>query len=120
MTKVLFDRQSNGRTKLMPAVSPKKTVEGFIGGFALTLVASIIISYYDDTINMTHWLMIGALTSLASTIGDLIESAFKRARGVKDSGNLLPGHGGILDRFDGFLVAVPAIVIYLNWLFELT
>ncbi|MFZ1331623.1 MAG: phosphatidate cytidylyltransferase [Flavobacteriales bacterium] len=109
-----------GRTKLMPTVSPKKTVEGFLGGFAFTLVAAYIVSYYDDTISMTHWLIVGAITSLTSTVGDLIESAFKRARGVKDAGNLLPGHGGILDRFDGFLVAVPAVVIYLNWIFEVT
>lgn len=106
-----------GRTKLMPTISPKKTVEGFIGGFVFTLVAAFIISNSDDTVNVTHWLIIGALTSIASTIGDLLESAFKRARGVKDAGNILPGHGGILDRFDGFLIAVPAVVLYLEWVF---
>ncbi|MBK7297957.1 MAG: phosphatidate cytidylyltransferase [Flavobacteriales bacterium] len=109
-----------GRTKLMPTVSPKKTVEGFLGGFVLTMVASYIISYYDDTISMTHWLMVGALTSLTSTVGRSDRIRLQTCTWVKDAGNLLPGHGGILDRFDGFLVAVPAVVIYLNWIFEVT
>ena len=69
---------------------------------------------WHDFLSKQEWLIVGGLIALTATLGDLLESAFKRARGVKDSGRILPGHGGILDRFDGFLLAVPAVVLYLQ------
>ncbi|MBX2972478.1 MAG: phosphatidate cytidylyltransferase [Flavobacteriales bacterium] len=103
-----------GRTKLLPAVSPKKTVEGLVGGIALTLGMAWLYGRYNPELRVHEWLAVGGIIALTSTLGDLLESAFKRARGVKDSGTLLPGHGGILDRFDGFLLAVPAVMLYLH------
>lgn len=99
-----------GRTKLLPKVSPKKTVEGFIGGVLLSIGVSVLLSLEWQELSMGHWIFCAIVVSFASTLGDLLESAFKRAAGVKDSGDLLPGHGGILDRFDGFLLAAPAML----------
>ncbi len=103
-----------GRTKLLPAVSPKKTVEGLMGGIALTLLVAWGIAQYQTFLSKGEWLTAGAIIALTSTLGDLLESAFKRARGVKDSGTVLPGHGGILDRFDGFFLAVPCLLLYFH------
>lgn len=103
-----------GRTKLLPSVSPKKTVEGLLGGIALTLLVAWLFARYNDALSRQEWLTVGLIVSVTATLGDLMESAFKRARGVKDSGKVLPGHGGILDRFDGFLLAVPAVLLYLH------
>ncbi|MCB0767468.1 MAG: phosphatidate cytidylyltransferase [Flavobacteriales bacterium] len=103
-----------GRTPLLPAVSPKKTIEGLLGGIALTLGVAWMLGNWHDFLSKQEWLIVGGLIALTATLGDLLESAFKRARGVKDSGRILPGHGGILDRFDGFLLAVPAVVLYLQ------
>jgi phosphatidate cytidylyltransferase len=99
-----------GRTKLLPLVSPKKTVEGLIGGVLLTVGVSILLSMQRPELSMVHWAVCAVVVAFTSTLGDLLESAFKRAAGVKDSGDLLPGHGGILDRFDGFLLAAPAML----------
>lgn len=103
-----------GRSALLPAVSPKKTVEGLIGGILLTIVVAWALASVHDFLDLTEWLVVGAIVAVTATLGDLLESAFKRARGVKDSGRILPGHGGILDRFDGFLLAVPAVSLYLQ------
>jgi phosphatidate cytidylyltransferase len=104
-----------GRTKLLPAVSPNKTMEGFLGGVLLTLGVAYLLSRFHDFLPVQRWILLGAVVSATSTLGDLLESAFKRASGVKDSGTILPGHGGVLDRFDGFLLAAPSLAIYL-WL----
>lgn len=106
--------RSIGRTKLLPAVSPKKTVEGLLGGVALTLGMAGIIAQYQDFLTLAEWLSVAGIIAATSTLGDLLESAFKRANGVKDSGTILPGHGGILDRFDGFFLAVPSVLLYLH------
>lgn len=103
-----------GRRPLLSAVSPKKTVEGFLGGIALSLGVAWLLSRWHTFMTTEQWLSFALIISLTGTLGDLVESAFKRARGVKDSGDLLPGHGGILDRFDGFLLAIPAVVLYLQ------
>jgi phosphatidate cytidylyltransferase len=103
-----------GRTKLLPSVSPKKTVEGFAGGVMLTLGVAYLLSTWQPFLSMEEWITYGGIIAITSTLGDLLESAFKRARGVKDSGDVLPGHGGILDRFDGFLLAIPAVLLYLT------
>lgn len=103
-----------GRTKLMPQVSPKKTVEGLVGGVALAMVAGAVLAQAWPELGRGQWIACGAVVGVASTIGDLLESAFKREAGVKDSGSLLPGHGGILDRFDGFLLALPAMLVFVK------
>ncbi len=106
--------KSIGKTKLIPKVSPKKTVEGTVGGFIFTVVAALLIYYYSNTFHWIDWLSIGFLISVFGTLGDLLESLFKRSAGVKDSSNLLPGHGGILDRFDSALIAAPVVFAYLK------
>jgi phosphatidate cytidylyltransferase len=102
-----------GQTKLFERHSPKKTWEGFIGGVLITAGAAFIISNYYKDITATHWIVMGVLISCFGTIGDLIESMFKRSINIKDSGGILPGHGGLLDRFDGLFIAAPIVYAYL-------
>ena len=112
-----------GRHKLFPRVSPGKTWEGSIGGAVIVLIIAAVISYFagSDTslstlnaqLSMLKWLGLGLVVVFFGTWGDLVESLFKRTLGIKDSGNILPGHGGMLDRFDSSLMAIPAAVIYL-------
>ncbi|MBQ7735177.1 MAG: phosphatidate cytidylyltransferase [Bacteroidales bacterium] len=105
-----------GRHKLCERISPKKTVEGFVIAFVLTVVASVAFGYIgyfaDVQWNILQWVGFAVVVVLFGTLGDLAESMIKRACGVKDSGNILPGHGGVLDRFDSVLMAVPAGVLY--------
>lgn len=103
-----------GKHKLFPSVSPKKTWEGFAGGVILTLVASSVFSTLLIEISLTNWLIIGVLISLGATIGDLVESMLKRSKSIKDTGTLLPGHGGILDRIDSLVFVIPIVAAYLN------
>lgn len=102
-----------GRTKLAPSISPGKTVEGFFGGVALAFAAAWLLSDFTALLDRTDWLVMAGVVAVFSNSGDLVESALKRRCGVKDSGTILPGHGGILDRFDGVLLSVPVIVAYL-------
>ena len=102
-----------GKTKLFERHSPKKTVEGFIGGVLISLLAGYILSIFYTELAWKNWLAIAILISCFGTLGDLIESMFKRSINVKDSGALLPGHGGVLDRFDGLLIAAPIVYSYL-------
>ena len=105
-----------GKHKLYHSVSPGKTWEGAIGGFLCGLLSVIIFSYlftgYRD--NLYVWILAASL-SILSQVGDLAESMLKRNYGVKDSGRILPGHGGILDRIDGLLFAIPLLYIFLTW-----
>lgn len=104
-----------GRTPMLKRLSPNKTIEGLLGGILLTGVAAYFMFIYMDTPVDTWYKMAGLaiVTSIFSTLGDLFESGLKRSAGVKDSGNILPGHGGILDRIDSFLFVVPAAAVYL-------
>ncbi|WP_214073439.1 phosphatidate cytidylyltransferase [Mucilaginibacter sp. dw_454] len=102
-----------GRTKLFERHSPKKTWEGLMGGIIITAIAAYIISIYFTELALDQWIWIGVLISCFGTTGDLIESMFKRSIDVKDSGGILPGHGGLLDRFDGLLIAAPVVYAYL-------
>ena len=106
-----------GKHKLFPRVSPGKSWEGSIGGAILVVVAAAIIGYLtaDDanSISIPIWIGLGLVVVVFGTLGDLVESLFKRTLGIKDSGNILPGHGGMLDRFDSSLMAIPASVIYI-------
>jgi len=103
-----------GRTKLYEKVSPKKTWEGTIGGTILSMLSAYFLSTIFFSINLSNWLVIGLLISIFATLGDLTESMFKRQANVKDSGNIMPGHGGVLDRFDGLLLAAPVIYFYIT------
>ena len=105
-----------GRNKLFERISPKKTWEGFIGGVIFAVLAAIIISMFYSEINRTEWIIFAVLVAVFGTLGDLIESMIKRRLSIKDSSNLLPGHGGLLDRFDSTLLAVPVIFFYLKLL----
>ena len=104
-----------GRHKLFPRISPAKSWEGCIGGAVFVLAAAWAISYWLDGVMLTtiEWLGLGLVVVVFGTWGDLVESLFKRTLGIKDSGNILPGHGGMLDRFDSALLAIPAAVVYL-------
>lgn len=108
-----------GKHKLFPRISPAKSWEGSIGGGILVLLVAALIGYLetqsDAPINLSipQWLGLGLVVVVFGTWGDLVESLFKRTIGIKDSGNILPGHGGMLDRFDSSLMAIPASVVYL-------
>ncbi len=96
-----------GKTKLFERISPKKTWEGTVGGMILTLGIALVIGYLDDERGMLFWLPATLIIVPGAIFGDLLESLFKRSLNIKDSGNILPGHGGILDRFDAALFTIP-------------
>lgn len=102
-----------GRHRLFERISPKKSWEGSIGGGVLALVAAYVLSLYYPTLGAFEWMGMAAVVVVTGTWGDLIESCMKREMGIKDSGNILPGHGGILDRFDSAILAIPSVVVYL-------
>ena len=113
-----------GKHKLFPRVSPGKSWEGSIGGAILVVAAAAAIAWFDNVevadkdmppalLSMTVWIGLGLVVVVFGTWGDLVESLFKRTLGIKDSGNILPGHGGMLDRFDSSLLAIPMAVVYL-------
>ncbi|MFK7833869.1 MAG: phosphatidate cytidylyltransferase [Winogradskyella sp.] len=103
-----------GKQKLFPSISPKKTVEGFLGGLFFACVSSYFIATYTETLGFTQWLILAIIVSVMGTFGDLIESKFKRQAGVKDSGSIMPGHGGLLDRLDSIIFAAPFIYLFLR------
>lgn len=109
---------SIGKHRLFERISPKKSWEGAIGGILTAIAASWFISGYIPEIKLIHWIAISILTVVSSTFGDLTESMFKRYFGIKDSGNILPGHGGVLDRFDSLFFAAPVIVVYMKLFIE--
>lgn len=102
-----------GRRKLFERISPKKSWEGSIGGGVLALVAAYILSIYHPMLGTWEWMGMAIVVVVTGTWGDLIESCMKREMGIKDSGNILPGHGGILDRFDSAMLAIPSVAVYL-------
>ncbi len=104
---------SIGKHRLYERISPKKSWEGFIGGIICTQGIAYLFSLYVTELSLVHWLVLAFIVSVTGTLGDLVESMFKRSLGVKDSGNILPGHGGILDRFDAVLISSPFVVTYL-------
>lgn len=103
-----------GKRKLAKEISPNKTIEGFFGGMISCFIMSYIIAQYNTDLSLTQWIVIAGLVSIFGVMGDLIESMFKRQAGIKDSSNLIPGHGGFLDRFDSVIFAAPFIFIYLQ------
>lgn len=105
-----------GRHKMFPRLSPKKSWEGFVGGLVCCLGAGAAFHYIiNDTYSLMRWIGFGAMVCVFSTWGDLFESLLKRSHGIKDSGNIIPGHGGILDRIDSLLFVAVAAFIYLSF-----
>lgn len=118
-TGAYFTGRAFGRHKLAPMVSPGKTLEGVLGGLAVALGLTLVVSYRVldlDLGDRTKWLIIAGVAVLFSVLGDLTESRIKRAAGVKDSGTIFPGHGGVLDRIDAFLAAAPVFTLGWIWL----
>jgi len=106
--------KSFGRHKLLERISPKKTIEGFIGGLVGSLVAGTLMCKYTELFDLKIWIVLALIASIFGTIGDLIQSKFKRQAGVKDSGVLMPGHGGLYDRLDSMVYASPFIFAFLE------
>lgn len=107
-----------GKHKLLPAVSPKKTWEGFFGGALLAIVIAWVAGYYFEEYHNISYVFYAIIIIIFATVGDLVESLLKRNFNVKDSGSILPGHGGMLDRFDGVLLSAPAIYLYIKLILE--
>lgn len=106
-----------GRTPFAPAISPKKTIEGTVGGMILAVATAGIYGHLwgYQYLALQHWIALALIAAVFGTIGDLIESKLKRMAGVKDSGNIMPGHGGFMDRFDSLLLAAPFAWIYVQF-----
>lgn len=100
-----------GKTKLMPTISPKKTVEGSLGGLVGSMIAAVIASFFLPHVNLLALLPLALVVGVFAQIGDLFESLLKRVANLKDSGSLMPGHGGVLDRIDGVLFATPLMLL---------
>lgn len=114
-TGAYFAGRIAGKTPLFPRVSPKKTREGVIGGMILSVIGACVVKVVGGvTMSMTEVIVLAAVLDLAGVVGDLAESMLKRASGVKDSGKIMPGHGGILDRIDSLLFTAPLLLAYLQ------
>ena len=105
-----------GRTKLFERHSPKKTWEGFIGGLLISAAGGFILSQFYKELTWLQWVTIAVIIGCFGTLGDLVESILKRSINVKDSGGILPGHGGLLDRFDGLFLSAPIVYVYLYFI----
>jgi phosphatidate cytidylyltransferase len=110
-TAAYFVGRSIGKYKLAPHLSPKKTWEGTVASFLGSLIVALIFARFM-TVPLRHLLAMAAVGSVAGQVGDLLESAYKRSAGIKDSGSLLPGHGGVLDRIDALILAIPVVWYY--------
>ncbi len=103
-----------GKNKLFERISPKKTIEGFVGGLVFTIVTGVVFAQYLHLFSLLNGIVMAIIISVFGTYGDLVESKFKRQANVKDSGNIMPGHGGILDRLDSLFFVAPFIYFYLT------
>lgn len=106
-----------GKRKLLERVSPGKTREGTIGAAILTLASSLLVAMWFPEVERMHWMVLSLIVSVFGTLGDLSESLLKRKAGIKDSGSIMPGHGGILDRFDSLMFIAPFALLYLSWVY---
>ncbi len=113
-TSSYFTGRAFGKHRFFPSVSPKKTVEGFVGGIVGALLFGVIYGITVDMSYTAHFIAIAVVTALSGQAGDLAESVVKRDFGVKDSSHIIPGHGGILDRFDSLIFASPAVYVYIS------
>ncbi len=112
-TMAYFIGSQLGKTPLFPRISPKKTWEGTMGGVAVTFLVAYILSIYITDLNLMNWMVLAIIIAIFGSLGDLVESMLKRSHQIKVSGSLLPGHGGLLDRFDGFIFMLPFAAAYL-------
>ncbi len=103
-----------GKRKLFERISPKKSWEGFVGGALLAAITSTVLSHLFKSYEPWQWYCIGTIMVVCGTLGDLVESLFKRSISIKDSGTIIPGHGGFLDRFDGLLLSMPFIITFVK------
>jgi phosphatidate cytidylyltransferase len=103
-----------GKNRIMPKTSPKKSWEGFFGGMAFTVLSVYFLNIFFDSFSMNFLLLLALIVPFTATAGDLIESHYKREAGVKDSGNLIPGHGGFLDRMDALMLSIPVLYLLIN------
>lgn len=106
-----------GKHKLFPRISPKKSWEGAIGGGLTTIAAGFVIAPYIHGLDMVNTTIISCIVVIFGILGDLIESMFKRSIEIKDSGHIMPGHGGVLDRLDSIIFTIPAIYVYMKFVF---
>lgn len=116
-TVAYFVGRAIGKHQFAPHLSPKKTWEGAIASFVGAILVAVLASYWIN-MGLVHLIGMAAVANLAGQTGDLLESAYKRSAGVKDSGALLPGHGGILDRIDALILAIPAVWYYWLWIYS--
>jgi len=114
-TASFFAGRSWGKRKLAPQLSPNKTVEGLIGGVIVVMLTGAIVGSFEP-FDLTDGLILGAVIAIVAPLGDLAVSVFKRTMAVKDTGVILPGHGGVLDRIDAFLFAIPAVWVAYSWM----
>jgi phosphatidate cytidylyltransferase len=105
-----------GKHRLFERISPRKSWEGSIGGVLVSIIAAGLFSSFDHSLSLIQWIIITVIIVISGTLGDLVESMLKRSLNCKDSGTLLPGHGGILDRFDAVLISAPLIFVYIQWI----
>ncbi len=111
-----FTGKRFGKNKLYPRISPGKTWEGTIGGAVFTLAFSYVVFMIFNDFSFEKWAGIALIVAVFGTIGDLVESMLKRSKGVKDSGKIMPGHGGALDRFDSFIFVLPFVWVFIKWI----
>lgn len=108
--------KSIGKHKLFVRVSPKKTIEGFLGGMVFTIVTGVLIGLYFLEEPIFKWVVIAVISVVFSTLGDLVQSKFKRTANVKDSGTIMPGHGGIYDRLDSIIFVAPFVFLFYQFI----
>ena len=105
-----------GKHKLFESVSPKKTIEGFIGGLFFAVLAGVLIGNYSNSFSILNWIIIAIIVAGLGSLGDLVESKFKRQANIKDSGKIMPGHGGLLDRLDSLFFLAPFVYLYIHYI----
>jgi len=111
-----FVGKNFGKHKLFESVSPKKTIEGFIGGLLFAILAGFLIGKYSTYFSISNWIIIAVIVAVFGSLGDLVESKFKRQANVKDSGTIMPGHGGLLDRLDSLFFLAPFVYLYIHYI----
>jgi phosphatidate cytidylyltransferase len=116
-TAAYFAGRELGKHHIAPKISPNKTWEGTIASILGALIVAVVFARYFLAVPLTHMLAMAAVGNVAGQAGDLLESAYKRSAGVKDSGSLLPGHGGVLDRIDALILAIPVVWYYWIWIY---
>ncbi|XRE44217.1 Phosphatidate cytidylyltransferase [Tenacibaculum discolor] len=105
-----------GKRKLFEKVSPKKTIEGFVGGLLFSIIAGFTIGQYSGIFSILDWIIIAIIVAIFGSLGDLVESKLKRQAKVKDSGTIMPGHGGLLDRLDSLFFLAPFVYLYIHYI----